>query len=188
MVGGIELPTTPILPDEEGSELDITLSPEANRLLVEEIERLRRTSFVCRFLTGRPSRGMVRDMFQVALMENMPVIKSVRGLGKNFFHIELGDGSLAQPLVELMVLELKYGKVLLQPWSPGFNPTDELRKLNNPRVITATFPGLPPHLYHLLPFFGEQIGMICPQKMSMADTVAEVPKLRILVPSLHGLC
>ena len=187
MVGGIELPTAPILPDEEGSELDITLSPEANRLLVEEIERLRRTSFVCRFLAGRPSRGMVRDMFQVALMENMPVIKSVRGLGKNFFHIELGDGSLAQPLVELMVLELKYGKVLLQPWSPGFNPTDELRKLNNPRVITATFPGLPPHLYHLLPFFGEQIGMICPQKMSMADTVAEVPKLRILVPSLHGL-
>ena len=69
---------------------------------------------------------MVHDMFQVALMENMPVIKTVRGLGKKFFHIELGDGLLAQPLVELMVLELKYGKVLLQPWSPGFNPTDEL--------------------------------------------------------------
>ena len=46
MVGGIKLPTTPILPDREGSELDITLSPEANRLLVEEIERLRHTSFV----------------------------------------------------------------------------------------------------------------------------------------------
>ena len=188
MVGGIELPPAPILLDEEGgSDLDITLSPEANRLLAEEIERLRRTSFVCRFLAGRPSRGMVRDMFQVAMLENMPAIKSVRGLGKNFFHIELGNGSLAQPLVELKVLELKYGKVLLQPWSPGFNPIEELRKLNNPRVITATFPGLPPHLCHLLPLFGEQIGMICPQKASMADTVAEVPKLRLLVPSLHGL-
>jgi hypothetical protein len=55
----------------------------------------------------------------VAILENMPVIKSVRGLGKNFFHIELGNGSLAQPLVELKLLELKYGKVLLQPWSPG---------------------------------------------------------------------
>ena len=40
---------------------------------------------------GRPSRGMVQDMFHVAMMENMPVIKSVRGLGKNFFHIELGN-------------------------------------------------------------------------------------------------
>ena len=126
-------------------------------------------------------------MFQVAVMENMFVIKSVMGLGKNFFHIELGDGSLAQPLVELRVLELKYDKVLLQPWSPGFNPIDELRKLNNPRVITATFPGLPLHLYHLLPFFCEQIGMICSQKLSIEDTVAEVPKLHILVPSLHEL-
>ena len=101
MVGGIELPPTPILLDEEGGlDLDITLSPEANRLLAEEIVCLRRTSFVCRFLAGRPSRGIVRDMFQVVVLENMPVIKSVRGLGKNFFHIELGNGSLAQPLVE----------------------------------------------------------------------------------------
>ena len=188
-VGGCsELPTDPSSLQGEGSiDLDITLSPEANRLLGEEIERLRRTSFVCRFLAGRPNRGMVRDMLQVAVMENMPSIKSVRGLGKNFFHIELGDDSLAQPLVELKVLELKYGKVLLQPWSPGFDPSEELRKLNNPRVITATFPGLPPHLCHLLPFFGEQIGTLFPQKMSMADTIAEVPKVRILVPSLHGL-
>ena len=171
-MGGIELPPTPILLDEGGSDLDNTLSPEANHFLAEEIERLRRTSFVCRFLAGRPSQGMVRDMFQVAMLENMPVIKSVNGLGKNFFHIELGNGSLAQPWVELKVLELKYGKVLLQPWSPGFNPIEELRKLNNPRVITATFPGLPPHLYHLLPLFGEQVGMICPQKASMADTFA----------------
>ena len=59
---------------------------------------------------------MVRDMFQVAVLENMPMIKKVRGLGKNFFHIELGNGSLAQPLAELKVLELKYDKVLLQPW------------------------------------------------------------------------
>jgi hypothetical protein len=121
------------------------------------------------------------------MLENMPVIKSAKGLGKNFFHIELGNGSLVQPLVQLKVLELKYGKVLLQPWSPEFNPIEELRKLNNPRVITTTFPGLLPHLCHLLPLFGEQIGLICPQKASMTDIVAEVPKLRILVPSLHGL-
>ena len=90
MVGGIKLPTSPILLDEEGgSDLDITLSPEANRLLAKEIDRLRRTSFVCRFLAGRPNQGMVQDMFQVGVMETMPVIKSVRGLGKNFFHIEL---------------------------------------------------------------------------------------------------
>ena len=49
----------------------------------------------------------------MVVMENMPSIKSVRGLGKNFFHIELGDDLLAQPLVELKVLELKYDKVLL---------------------------------------------------------------------------
>ena len=71
MVGGIKLPTSPILLDEGGSDLDITLSPEANRLLAEEIERLRCTSFACRFLAGRPSRGMVWDMFQVAMLENM---------------------------------------------------------------------------------------------------------------------
>ena len=64
MVGGIELPPSAILIDEEGgSDVDITLSLEANRFLVEEIECLRRTSFVCGFLAGRPSRGMVRDMF-----------------------------------------------------------------------------------------------------------------------------
>ena len=93
----------------------------------------------------------------MAVMENMPSIKGVRVLGKVFFHIELGDGVLAQPLVRLKVLELKYDKVLLQPWSLGFNPIEEvLRKLNNLSVITATFPSLP-------------------------------PKLHILVPSLHGL-
>ena len=96
MVGEIELSAEPtVLHEEGGIDLDITLSPEANRLLAEEIKRLRRTSFVCRFLAGRPSRGMVQDMLQVAVLENVPLIKSVRGLGKNFFHIELGDGTLA---------------------------------------------------------------------------------------------
>ena len=59
-----------------------------------------------RFLAGRPNRGMVQDMLQVGVMENMPSIKSVRGLGKHFFQIELGDDTLAQLLVELKVLEL----------------------------------------------------------------------------------
>ena len=78
MVGGIALPIAPSLLDGEGgSDFDITLSPETNRLSSEEIERLRRTSFVCRFLAGRPIRGMVRDMLQVVVMENMPSIKSV---------------------------------------------------------------------------------------------------------------
>ena len=89
------------------------LVPKANRILAEEIECLHRTSFVCRFLASRPSRGMVRDMLKVVVMENMPSIKTVRGLGKHFFHIELCDGTMAQPLVELKVLELKYDKVLL---------------------------------------------------------------------------
>ena len=49
MVGGMELPRTPTLLDEEGvSDLDTTLSPKPNHLLAEEIERL---------------RGMVQDMF-----------------------------------------------------------------------------------------------------------------------------
>ena len=40
MVGGIELPTEPTMLHGGGTNLDITLSPEANRLLAEEIERL----------------------------------------------------------------------------------------------------------------------------------------------------
>jgi hypothetical protein len=43
MVGGSELPPSAILLEEEsGSALDITLSPEANRFLAEEIEHLLR--------------------------------------------------------------------------------------------------------------------------------------------------
>ena len=56
---------------------------------------------------------MVQDMFQVVVLENMAVIMSFMGLGKNFFHIEIGNRSLVHTLVELKVLELKYNKVLL---------------------------------------------------------------------------
>ena len=47
------------------------------------------------------------------------------GLWRNFFHIELGDDAVLGPLVEIKVLELKYGKMLLQVWSPGFNLVEE---------------------------------------------------------------
>ena len=61
------------LETKESSEiLDVFLSKEESEILNAEIRRLKKCSFICKLLGGRPSRGMVRDMLQVALMDKVP--------------------------------------------------------------------------------------------------------------------
>ena len=56
---------------ETSEILDVFLSEEESTILNAEIKRLKKCSFICKLLGGRPNRGMVRDMLQVALMDNM---------------------------------------------------------------------------------------------------------------------
>ena len=74
--------------------LDVFLSEEESEILNAEIRILKKCSFICKLLGGRPSRGMVWDMLQVALMDRAPQIKNVDNMGRNFFYIEVTEGSL----------------------------------------------------------------------------------------------
>ena len=68
--------------DDAGHEiLDIFLSEEESEILNAEIRRLKKCSFICKLMGGRPRRGMVRDMLQVALMDRVPQIKNVDNMG-----------------------------------------------------------------------------------------------------------
>ena len=60
---------------ETSEVLDVFLSEEESTILNAEIKRLKKCSFICKLFGGRPSRGMVRDMLQVALMDKVPQIK-----------------------------------------------------------------------------------------------------------------
>ena len=60
---------------ETSEVLDVFLSKEESTILNAEIKRLKKCSFICKLFGGRPSRGMVRDMLQVALMDKVPQIK-----------------------------------------------------------------------------------------------------------------
>ena len=49
--------------DKESSELlEFFLSEDESKILNAKIERLKKCSFICKLLGGRPNRGMVCDM------------------------------------------------------------------------------------------------------------------------------
>ena len=157
---------------KESSEiLDVFLSEEESEIFNVEIRRLKKCSFICKLLGGRPSRGMVRDMLHVALMDRVPQIKNVDNMGQNFFHIEVAEGSNLSQILDMKFVELKYGRALLLEWHPNFNVMEEAKKLGNPMVISMVFPNLPRQLYPLMPKIGAKIGRVCPLKATMADKV-----------------
>ena len=107
---------------KESSEiLDVFLSEEESEIFNVEIRRLKKCSFICKLLGGRPSRGMVRDMLQVALMDRVSQIKNVDNMGQNFFHIEVAEGSNLSQILDMKFVELKYGRALLLEWHAKFN-------------------------------------------------------------------
>ena len=172
---------------ETSDVLDVFLSEEESTILNAEIKRLKKCSFICKLFGGRPNRGMVRDMLQVALMDKVPHIKSVDNMGRNFFHIEVNEGSDVSQIINMKCVELKYGRALLLEWHANFNVMDEAKKIGNPMVISMVFPNLPRHLYPLMQNIGEKIGTICPSKASMVDKIRDSPKIRVLVQSLSTL-
>ena len=172
---------------ETSDVLDVFLSEEESTILNAEIKRLKKCSFICKLLGGRPNRGMVRDMLQVALMDKVPQIKNVDNMGRNFFHIEVNEGSDVSQIINMKCVELKYGRALLLEWHANFNVMDEAKKIGNPMVISMVFPNLPRHLYPLMQNIGEKIGTIFPSKATMVDKIRDSPKIRVLVQSLSTL-
>ena len=65
---------------ERSELLEVFLSEDESKILNTEIERLKKCSFICKLLGGRPNRGMVRDMLQVALMDRVPQILNVHNM------------------------------------------------------------------------------------------------------------
>ena len=54
-------------------------------------------------------------------------------------------------------------------------------------AITVCFPDLPFQLHHLIPKLAHNIGMVCIEKPSFVDKVAEIPKLKVLVRDIKEL-
>ena len=114
---------------ETSEVLDVFLSEEESTILNAEIKRLKKCSFICKLFGGRPSRGMVHDMLQVALMDKIPQIKNVDNMGRNFFHIEVIEGSDVLQIINMKCIELKYGRALLLEWHAYSMLWMRLRKL-----------------------------------------------------------
>ena len=119
------------------------MSEEENKLLNAEIERLKKCSFICKLLDGRPNRGMVRDMMQVPLMDKVPRILNVHNMGRNFFHVEVVEEGDVSRIIDMKFVELKYERALLLEWHANFNAIGEDKKIGNPRLISMVFPNLP---------------------------------------------
>ena len=174
--------------DKESSELlEFFLSEDESKILNAKIERLKKCSFICKLLGGRPNRGMVRDMLQVALMDRVPQILNVHNMGQNFFHVEVVEGGDVSRIVDMKFVELKYGRALLLEWHANFNAMEEDKKIGNPRVISMLFPNLPRQLYPLIPKIGDKIGIVCPSKETLVDRIRDYPKIRVLVQNSSKL-
>ena len=178
-------------PEEEGIDerkgIDLYLSPAENRRLMEEVGRLKCSSFICRLLGGRPSKGLLRDMLQAALLDKMPPIQNILRMGLNYYHVILEEGHKVQEILDHKWLTLKYGKAMILEWSPDFDAREENKKAGTPMVITVCFPDLPFQLHHLIPKLALNIGMVCTTKPSFADKVAEMPKMKVLVSDIKKL-
>ena len=68
------------------------MSEDESKILNAKIEILRKCSFICKLLGGRPNRGMVRDMLRAALMDRIMQILNVHNMDRNFFHVEVIEG------------------------------------------------------------------------------------------------
>ena len=172
---------------ERSELLKVFFSEDESKILNTEIERLKKCSFICKLLGGRPNRGMVRDMLQVALMDRVPQILNVHNMGQNFFHVEVVEGGDVSRIVDMKFVELKYGRALLLEWHANFNAMEEDKKIGNPRVISMLFPNLPRQLYPLIPKIGDKIGIVCPSKETMVDRIRDYPKIRVLVQNSSKL-
>ena len=91
-------------PEEEGIDerkgINIYLSPAENRRLMEEVGRLKCSSFICRLLGGRPSKGLLRDMLQATLLDKMPPIQNILRMGLNYYHVILEEGHKVQEILD----------------------------------------------------------------------------------------
>ena len=172
---------------DERKGIDLYLSPAENQRLAEEVGRLQCSSFICRLLGGRPSKGLLRDMLQAALLGKMPPILNILRMGLNYYHVILEEGHNVQEILDHKWITLKYGKAMILEWSPDFNAMEEHKKAGTPVVITVCFPDLPFQLHHLIPKLAHNIGMVCIEKPSFADKVAEIPKLKVLVRDIKEL-
>ena len=45
-------------------------------------------------------------------MDEVPQIKNVDNMGRNFFHIEVVEGSDVSQIIDMKCVELKYGRTL----------------------------------------------------------------------------
>ena len=97
-----------------------------------EIERLKKCSFICKIIGGRPNRGMVRDMMQVALVDTVLQILNVHNMGRNFFHVEVVEEGDVSRIIDMKFVELKYGRALSLEWHANFNAMEEDKKIGNP--------------------------------------------------------
>ena len=123
--------------------LEVVLSEEESKILNVTIERLKKCSFICKLLGGRPNRGMVRDMLQVALVDRVPQILNVHNMGRNFFHVEVAEVGDVSRIIDMKFVDLKYGRAIFLEWHANFNVMEEDKKIGNPRVISMVFPNLP---------------------------------------------
>ena len=76
-------------------------------------------------------------------MDEVPQIKNVDNMGRNFFHIEVVEGSDVSQLIDMKCVDLKYGRAFFLEWNVNFNVMDEAKKIGNPMVISMVFPNLP---------------------------------------------
>ena len=106
---------------DERKGIDLYLSPAENQRLAEEVGRLKCSSFICRLLGGRPSKGLLRDMLQAALLGKMPPIQNILRMGLNYHHVILEEGHNVQEILDHKWITLKYGKAMILEWSPDFD-------------------------------------------------------------------
>ena len=69
---------------EERKGTDLYLSSVENQRLVEEVGRLKCSSFICRLLRGCLNKGLLRDMLQATLLDKMPHIHNILRMGLNY--------------------------------------------------------------------------------------------------------
>ena len=104
-------------PTEEGIDerkrIDLYLSPLENQRLAKKVGMLKCSSFTYQLLGGCPSKELLRDMLQVALLDKMPPIQNILRMGFNYHHVILEEGQNVQEILDHRWIMLKYGKAMI---------------------------------------------------------------------------